>query len=124
MDLNTWREEVRKRVQASADALRTLAPNTLYGFVAGCTLLPLVAAVNQGEYGAFVTLAGIAGGIGGNLIANQVQGWKDKSDAELAADLEARAADSAEWREALDTVIQKIETPQMVQAALGDADRA
>ena len=123
MDLNTWQTRVRERLQASAATIRGLAPGTLYGFLAGSTLLPLVAAVNQGDYAALITLGGIASGVGGNLIANQVQAWKDRSDAELSAEVGELAAESAEWRQAIDAVMTAVETPRIMQAILSDADR-
>ncbi len=123
MDLNSWQTRVREGLQASAATIRALAPGTLYGFLAGSTLLPLVAAVNQGDYAALITLGGIASGVGGNLIANQVQAWKDRSDAELAAELGELAAESADWRQAIDAVMTAVETPRIVQAILSEADR-
>jgi len=123
MDLNSWQTRVREGLQASSATIRALAPGTLYGFLAGSTLLPLVTAVNQGDLAALATLGTIAGGVGGNLIANQVQAWKDRSDAELAAELGELAAERDDWRQAIDAVMTAVETPRIVQAILSEADR-
>ena len=69
-----------------------------------------------------MALTGVVGGIGGNLIANQIQAWKDRSDDELAAELNQKAQADPQWREALDTLLREFEAPRVVQAALGAAD--
>ena len=69
-----------------------------------------------------MTLGNIAGSVGVNLIANQIQAWKDKSDAELAGDLQEKAEASAEWRQVLDTLMEAIETPR-VSSRLSSARR-
>ena len=37
------------------------------------TLLPVVTAADQGDFGALVALTSVVGGVGGDLIANQIQ---------------------------------------------------
>jgi hypothetical protein len=45
------------------------------------TLFPLVEALSRGDsMGVGLTLGGIAAGVGGNLVAEQVQRWKDRVD--------------------------------------------
>ncbi|RME57805.1 MAG: hypothetical protein D6790_12810, partial [Caldilineae bacterium] len=76
----------------------------------------------QGDYGVLVALTGVVGGIGGNLIANQIQAWQDKSEAELAQELTTLAETDPAWLDALDALLLEFEAPRVVQAVLPEAD--
>jgi formylglycine-generating enzyme required for sulfatase activity len=93
-----------------------------YGAISASTILPVVAAVTGGDYAALVALGGVAGSVGGNLIANQIQKWHDKDEAQLAAELGQLAEAQPEWRDALDALILELETPRVVQAVLGEKE--
>ncbi|MBK6432560.1 NACHT domain-containing protein [Candidatus Amarolinea dominans] len=123
MNLQAWQAATRQNLGTLSGRLRRLAPGTLYGFLAATTLLPVVTAANQGDFAALVALGSVIGGIGGDLVANQIQAWKDRSEAELAAELQQAAAADPAWRQELDTVLEKLDAIQTVQAALGPADR-
>ncbi|MFN8473874.1 MAG: SUMF1/EgtB/PvdO family nonheme iron enzyme [Anaerolineae bacterium] len=123
MDLNTWKQAARDRLVAIRDAFRGRAPGTLYGALSAAAILPVVAAVNQGDFAALVALTGVVGGVGGNLIANQIQAWKDKSEAEIAANLTEKAQADDQWREALDTLIEKLDVVAAVEVGLSQADQ-
>ncbi|MBI1299718.1 SUMF1/EgtB/PvdO family nonheme iron enzyme [bacterium] len=122
MDLQTWKERIRDRVTAAAGWLRRATPGMTYGALSASTLMPVIAAANSGDFAALVTLTSVVGGVGGNLIANQIQKWHDKNEEQLAAELEQLAVSKPEWREALDTLILELETPRIVQAILGEAE--
>ena len=123
MDLQQWKQAAEAKLAALARELRVGAPEYLYGAMSAATLAPLVTAVSQGDYAALVAATGIVGGIGGNLIANQIQAWTDRSEAEVAVELEAKAAAEPEWRAALDALLREFEAPRVVQAILSEADR-
>jgi hypothetical protein len=122
MDLQTWKDRIRQRVDASAHLLRKMTPGMTYGAISASTILPVVAAVNGGDYAALVALTGVAGSVGGNLIANQIQKWHDKDEAQLAAELGQLAEAQPEWRDALYALMLRLETPTMVQAVLGEKE--
>ncbi|MBI1294698.1 SUMF1/EgtB/PvdO family nonheme iron enzyme [bacterium] len=122
MDLQSWKERIRERVSASAAWFGRATPGMTYGALSTASLMPLIAAAGSGDYATFVTLAGVVGGVGGNLIANQIQKWRDKDEAQLAAELGQLAESKPEWRDALDTLILELETPRIVQAILGEAE--
>ncbi len=122
MDKTTWQARIRARVKASSEYLRTLAPGMSYGALSAATLLPLLTAVQQGEFGVLVELTKMVGSVGGALIANQIQQWHERSEADLAAELQALATGQPEWREALDNLVVELETPRIVQAVLGEAE--
>lgn len=123
MDLNAWRQATRARLLGLTDAVREMTPGMAYGALCSASLLPVVTAANGGDFTALVALSGVVGGVGGNLIANQIQTWKDRSDEELAVELTTLAREDAQWRETLDTLLAELETPRVVQAILSEADR-
>ncbi|MGB4805446.1 MAG: hypothetical protein WBV59_22580, partial [Anaerolineae bacterium] len=62
--------------------------------------------------------ASLVGGLGSDLIANQLQAWKDRSEADLATDLQTQAAADPTWRNEIDLVLQKLEAVQVVREAI------
>ena len=121
-----WQQQVQERLTrfaASAQAqFQEASPNLLYGFLSAMALWPVAEAVQKGELAALVALGSVAGGVGANLIANQVQQWKDEADA-VEQLSQAAQADPA-VREALDAVLSKLDVIGQAQAGLSDADRA
>ena len=91
MDEATWRQAATERLHSLAATVKGMTPDLLYGALCSASLLPVVTAANQGDFGAVGALFGVVGGVGGNLIANQIQGWKDRSEQELAAELAEKA---------------------------------
>lgn len=123
MDVNAWRRSVNERLRALGESVRLMTPGMVYGALCSASLLPVVAAMSRGDYEPLTALFGMVGGVGGNLIANQIQGWKDRSEEELAAELTVLAQKDEAWREALDTLLAEFEAPRVVQAILSEADR-
>ena len=70
MNLDEWKSAVNRRLRDLGKSIKVMAPGVLYGALSTATLLPVVTAANSGDFSALVTLAGIVGGVGGNLIAN------------------------------------------------------
>jgi hypothetical protein len=122
MDIQDWKERIRQRLEASAHLLCKMTPGMTYGAISASTILPVVTAGYGGDVGALITLGSIAGGVGGNLIANQIQKWHDKEETQLAAELGQLAETQPEWRDALDALLLELETPRVVQAILGEAE--
>ncbi len=123
MDLQSWKEAITRRLRDSAHFLKMKTPGTLYGMLAASSLLPVITAFNGGDPSALIALGGVVGGVGGNLLANQIQGWKDRSEAELAEELGQLAATQPEWQETLDAILTQLETPRTVQNILAEADK-
>ncbi len=122
MDREKWQAEVRKRVVASREWLRSVGPGMAYGALATCTLLPLVSAAQQNDFAAIGTLYQIVGGVGGNLLSQQLATWFGKNDAEVAELLGTKAAQDPAWRDAFDQLLQELQTPKLAQAVLSEAD--
>ena len=123
MNLDEWKSAAQTRLHHIGKTIHEFTPGILYGALSTATLLPVVTAANSGDFSALVTLAGVVGGVGGNLIANQIQAWKDRSEAALVPELTEKAAQSPEWRAALDALLKEFEAPRVVQAILSEADR-
>ncbi len=124
MDLSTWKAAVTRRLTDSAHFLKQKSPGALYWTLAASSLFPVIAAFNGGDPTALVTLVSVVGGVGGNLIANQIQGWKDRSADQVAQDLADLVRSDQQWRETLDQVMEKVQTVQTTLAALNVDDRA
>lgn len=122
MDLQSWKEAAQSRIHSLAEFVTDMTSGVLYGALAASSILPLVVATQQGDLGVIGALFGVAGGVGGNLIANQIQNWKDRTEPELAAELGQLAASQPEWRDALDALLLEFEAPRVMQAVLPEAD--
>jgi formylglycine-generating enzyme required for sulfatase activity len=132
-NLAEWTAQVKERLQAWAqtprDAWRDAGAQTLFGFLATMTLFPLAEALARGDsMGVGLTLGGIAAGVGGNLIAEQVQRWKDRAsaggvDEEAAPDLESALATSQDLREAVDAILDELDVIHQAHEALPEPDR-
>ena len=123
MDLQEWKSVAKARLAKLAGRVKELAPGTVYGALCASTVLPVVTAAGQGDFAAVAALGGVLGGVGGNLIANRLQAWRDRSEQEVAAELGEKARDDEQWRDALDTLLEEFEATQVVQAGLSEGDR-
>jgi formylglycine-generating enzyme required for sulfatase activity len=104
------------------------APCLLYGYLCGLTLLPLIAAARTGQLlPGMVALGNLVEGVGGNLLANQLQTWKDQADevteAQVAEWVAEHASTNSDLRQALDSILQTMETIPQAPAALNEAQR-
>lgn len=84
-NLQTWKEAAKEKLQKISNWLdRRITENTpymVYSAICSLTLWPLIEAARAGQLLPVMTaLASVAGGVGGNLIAEQVTRWKDRTD--------------------------------------------
>jgi formylglycine-generating enzyme required for sulfatase activity len=131
--LETWK-------QAAADKLRGIggwldrwrareAPFLVYGTLCGLSLWPLLEAAQAGQFlPAVMALGSIAGGVGGNLLAEQVQRWRDRAgqvdEAQVADWAAQQAAANPDLRQALDAILAHLEAIPHARDALDSAGRA
>ncbi len=122
MNLEQWKNQAQERLRTIAQTLGKMTPGMTYGALSAAAILPLVAAASAGQapYGELFQLLG---GVGGNLLANQLQSWKDKSEPEVAAEVLHHAQSNPEWTNAFDTLLEKVEALRVVQAVLSEADK-
>jgi formylglycine-generating enzyme required for sulfatase activity len=135
-DLPSWKQATADRLQTIGQWLKQRAqsdaPFLLYGTLCGASLWPLVEAARAGQIlPVMMALGSVAAGAGGNLLAEQVQRWKDRADEaggldeeEVAAWAAEHAAQDADLRQALDAILEALEAIPRAEAALGDEDRA
>jgi formylglycine-generating enzyme required for sulfatase activity/energy-coupling factor transporter ATP-binding protein EcfA2 len=129
----SWRERIKQKMGEVGHWLNQRRqqdlPYVAYGTIAGMTVWPLVeAAAATGQVAPVIgALYATAAGVGTNLIANQLEKWKDQADPpteeEIATWVQQNVAENAELRQGLDALIEKLEVIPQAQAALPDADR-
>jgi hypothetical protein len=74
-----------------------------------------------------LALGAVTGGVGANLIAGQLERWKDRAhragEAEVAAWIDERVTWDANLRNAIDDILERLQAVQAAQAELGEAER-
>ena len=123
MDMENWRQAVSEKLNKLSKRLNGMTPSMLYGTLCSATILPVISAATQGDFASVAALTGVVGGVGGNLIANQIQSWRDRSEEDLATELINNAQGDDQWRQTLDTLLAEFQAPHQIQANLNKADR-
>jgi hypothetical protein len=127
--LQTWQNQANTqfgKIGAWVErAKREAAPYLLYGGLCGLSLWPLVEAAQKGEtLSVMMALGSVAAGVGGNLIANQVQGWKDNADRRAVEQwVIEQAPANKDVRSALDQILEKLDAVPQAQSGLSPSDR-
>lgn len=126
MTSENWLLQARQRLAAFVTTIEDWAPSTLYGAIAGAAILPLLATTGDPKE----ALAGIVGGLGANLIANQLEAWKERSNGDEATQASALArhlSDAAKTdetlRQSLDELLRKTGALEVVIKNAADDER-
>ena len=119
--LELWKERLRQRLPGWRARMARLGANSVYATVAATALWPVAEAAGRGDWAALTTLGTVAGAVGGNLLANQLQAWKDEAGA--AASLAETAAADPDLRAALDAVLAKLDALAAARDALPPAEQ-
>lgn len=126
-DLETWKQRLRDRLPDWKGQMQAAGSHSLYGFLSALALWPLVEAARAGQVlPVAMALGSVAAGVGGNLLAEQVLKWKERSAGEVQDEIVAWTAEQGaqpEVRDALDAILLKLELVPQAQAALAEADR-
>ncbi|MFM7174524.1 MAG: hypothetical protein ACKO4U_15975, partial [Caldilinea sp.] len=131
MTLDEWRTAVREQASRLREKLTSLArhtgemaPGLIYGATAGLAVLPLVVAARGGAV-PYAELADLLGGMGVNLLSSELYAWRERSQAQLDAELPKKLGqlgqENTGWRDLLDKLIQAAQADAAVQTALGEA---
>ncbi len=120
-DLTIWKERLAARLPGWKARLGEAGVNSIYAFLSAAALWPVVEAYQRGDIAALMTLGGILSGIGNNLLANQIQSWKDETDA--ARQLARTLPGDPTLRAELDAVLEKLDMLTAAEQALSDADK-
>lgn len=130
-NLDQWQEDVRKKLSGFGERLAVLRkaylPKSVYGLLGGLSVWPLLEAAQGGELlPMMMTLGRVADGIGGNLIAEQVQRWRDAShpvDERHVAGWVTEQTENADLREAINAIIVALDTLRVAREGLTAAER-
>lgn len=126
-NLDIWRDKTRSSLKDVGGWLKQRvtqdAPPVLYGYLTGLSLFPLAAAAQSGEFvPVLMALGNVAGGIGGNLIANQLQQWVERgqpvTEGEVVEWAAEQGAANPEFRQAVDEILEKLKVMEQAQAGL------
>ncbi|MCP4693558.1 MAG: hypothetical protein GY859_36320, partial [Desulfobacterales bacterium] len=125
-----WKKQVSDRAGRFGDWLKKRGgrefPNLIYGGLCGMTIWPLVEAAQTGlSMSVGMALGSVAGGVGANLIAAQLEKWKDRADETEVHEWAAEnAAQNPEIRDALDAIMENFNVMAQAEAGLDEKDRA
>lgn len=122
-DIEHWKTQVYIGYQKVQRAFWRESTNQLYATLSVLAIWPVVEAAQRGDWGAVGALASLtAANLGTNLLANQIQNWKDQGSTiqQVNQDL---AQDPA-FRAELDLILQKLDAIPAAEQALPPADRA
>lgn len=119
-NLKVWQQKISQNIQGWKDRFQNTGVSTLYYGLVATSLLPVIqAAYAPGEVSSILlALGGVSAGVGANLLANKIQEWKDKTEAEIAADLQSLP----ELKGILDQLLEKTEVIAIAQKDLATKD--
>jgi len=120
-NFNSWKQSISQNIKGWKSRFKNAGINSLYYGLTATSLLPVVQAYHTGDVApALIALGGVSAGLGANLLANKIQGWKDKTEAQIAADLQS----TPDLKETLDQLLEKMEVIAEAQKDLPtDVDR-
>jgi formylglycine-generating enzyme required for sulfatase activity len=129
--LDRWKKETTTRFRELGKWLKDprtrKTPYLLYSALGGLSLWPLLEAARAGQLvPVLLALGSVAGSIGSNLLAEQIQRWVDEenvTEATITNWVGQSAATEANLREALDNILQVLEAIPQAQAGLNEKDR-
>jgi len=125
----TWRAKVTERLWEWRLRVEQTRPAAVYSALSAAVLWPLVqAAQSTGMLPVALALGNVVAGVGGNLIAEQIQRWHDQaqpsSEADVAAWITAHITTNADLRQALDTILEQLQVISQARECLQANDHA
>ncbi len=122
-DIEKWKEQVYIRYQTLKEGINRESAQHLYAFLSVSALWPVLDAAQRGDWAAVGTLASLTtANLGTNLLANQIQSWKD--EATTIRDISQAAQNDPALRAELDLVLQKLDAIALAEKSLSETDRA
>ena len=135
--IEIWRTRTAEKLRGISSRLaywkNTQAPCYVYGIIGGLSLWPLIETAIKTPPGEnlptslFIALGSVVGSIGGNLIAEQLQRWVDRAsevnESQVKSWLSKEALQNVELREAIDTLIHKMDAINLARRSLNDYER-
>jgi len=122
--IQTWKTELRSRLQGWKNRLDRAGIHSVYYFIAATSLVPIVQAAHSGDWGSLAVLGTALGGaVSTNLLANMVQKLKDKSDSDVAMELEKETQTTPELKLELDALLEALDVLKQAEHALTSEDK-
>ena len=120
--LDTWKTAFTARLPHWRQRMEQLGITSLYVSVSAMALWPVAAAAQTGDGQALTALGGVLASVGGNLLANRLQSWRDEADAarQLSTALPAEPALGTE----LEAVLRHLDAFSQARQALPPAQHA
>lgn len=124
MTLESWKEKIYAGLVNLRMRKEEMQAKTIYGLVAGSTFWPVIQAAQAGDWAAFAALGTVAGGLGGGLLANKIQEWKDNVNGEADAVqlIQQEIESSVELREAVDEVLENLDVLKQAEVKQTSAE--
>lgn len=129
-DLESLKNAAADRLRGIGDRLKRRsddAPLLTYGALCGMSLVPLVEAAGAGQLApVFMALGNIVGGVGANLVANQIQQWADPCgnvDEAQVARWVAEHSSNTQVIEALDAILEKLDAVEQAKSGMSQEDQ-
>jgi len=122
--LNSWKERINEQLKelgSKWDMLKSAGANPAYSFLCAAAFYPIVQACQQGDISALVALGQVTAGIGGGLVSNLIQNWKDNeriTTEGMASDLAPEVKNGEKLREEIDAILEKLEVIEMAKQNL------
>jgi formylglycine-generating enzyme required for sulfatase activity len=120
-DLNEWQQKLEAILHRWKPRFIQSGNKSVYAFLSASTLWPIVEAAQGGDWGAIGVLGNVLASLGSNLLANQIQGWKDQVDA--AKKIETEIEGNSDLRAELNLVLEKLNAIDVARLQLEDDDR-
>jgi hypothetical protein len=126
--LETWTAKISERLWEWQLRIEQARPSSVYTALCAAALWPLVqAAQHEGILPIVLALGNVMAGVGGNLIAEQLQRWHDRanptSEAEVDAWLQEQVATNTDLRQELDTILEHLQVISQARTHLNTDDR-
>jgi len=123
-DKDSWKSQIAAYFKSHAPQLRQAGTDALYGLVMAGVLLPAISAFQTGDaYPMMLELSTLLGNISGGLISNLIHSLKDKTDEEIAREINETPQREAALQQAMDALLEKLDVVTVVQQTLSEADR-
>ncbi len=116
--LEIWQEKIVAQMQNWKAKLYQASVYPVYSFLSSAAILPAIEALQKGGW---MQLGALFNALGVNLLANQIQKWKDLADP--GEDIQESIAHDTELRKDLDKVLEKLEVITLAGKALPPFDK-
>jgi len=125
---DTWKAKVTERLWEWRLRVEQARPAAVYSALSAAALWPLVqAAQSTGMLPVLLALGNVVAGVGGNLIAEQIQRWHDQahlpSEADVATWVATHITTNTDLHQALDTILEHLQVISQARECLQANDR-